>query len=138
MQQAGALRLLEGLPHPMNEQQLFARERKRTDIQDRHGHWFYAEALNAPPELLQSVRDIVANAASFARLTGTKFCGGFHPDYALEWQNQGADRITLLCFGCRESKLFGSGRSNHVDMTEDAAKRLQELLKGVRQFRPER
>ena len=129
-------RLLEGLPHPAFERQLFERERQRVDrVQNLHGSMFYAEPLDVAPALLQSVVDIVNDAASFLpREPGLVWmCGGFHADFAVECLD---DRQILLCFGCGEARLVTGLAHDLVDLAPDAEERLRTLLGGVRQFRP--
>ena len=59
-------RLLEGLPHPAFEPQLFEQERQVLNrVRNLYGSMFYAEPLDVAPALLQSVVDIVNDPASF-------------------------------------------------------------------------
>jgi hypothetical protein len=49
----------------------------------------------------------------------------------------GWDRYrALLCFGCREVKLFGPGLESRNDLNRAAYDELQEFLKGYRKNRP--
>jgi hypothetical protein len=67
---------------------------------------------------------------------GEKKCGGFHPDYAVEW-SVGRDRYrALICFGCEEVKLFGPALESRNDLDRTAYKRLEELLKPYQKNRP--
>ena len=132
-------RLLEGLPHPLFEPQLFEQERQLLSrVLSVHGSMLYKEPLDVAPVLLVSVADIVKDAASFVpREPGfIKMCGGFHADYAVELFEGGVLRQILLCFGCGEAKLISEMAHDHVDLASGVEERLQALLGGVRQFRP--
>ena len=131
--------LLEGLPHPAFEPQLFERERQLLNrLRNLYGSLFYAQPLDVAPELLQSVVDIVNDPASFVpREPGfLKACGGFHADFAVEWRQHAVLRQSLLCFGCGEARLITGLAHDHVDLASGAEERLRALLGGVRQFRP--
>lgn len=64
--------------------------------------------------------------------------GGFHPDHALAWKDGDAAYEVLVCFGCKEVKLYGRKTKLLVDIAEEAIPRLEALLKKHQQARPTR
>ena len=133
--EAGEPVLHEGLPHPMFEAGHFERERKRDDIHEWNGHWFYNEKLPIDKKTAVELTKLVTENGTFVAFSGEKKCGGFHPDFALEWTDEGNQFACFLCFGCREAMLFSPQSVLRCDMTKSSAERLKTLLT-VRKNRP--
>lgn len=111
---ADAIVVYEGLPHQHFERESFESEIATKDVIDLDEHPFYREPLEISPEDLDRIREFVTGPDAFFNFVGEKECGGFHPDYAVEWR-VGQERFRLLlCFGCGEAKIFGPNlRSRH-------------------------
>lgn len=60
---------------------------------------------------------------------GPKMCGGYHPDYCLEWQSTRGTYYALLCTGCHEVILIGDGAEVHCDLHDEPLQTLTAQLK---------
>jgi hypothetical protein len=136
VRQADKVVLYEGLPHQLYESDSLEDERRTKPVKELNGYPFYQEPLTPTTSVAQRLSEILGDSATYQPFTGEKKCGGFHPDYVVEW-HVGADRYRAsLCFGCREVKLFGPGLEERHDLDKAAHKNLQELLKGYQKNRP--
>jgi hypothetical protein len=128
--------LYEGLPHQMFESHLLKEERRNKAIQELNSNSFYQEPLPLPAEDAKQLSAVLGESATYKPFSGEKMCGGFHPDYAVEW-HVGRDRHrALICFGCREVKLFGPGLESRHDLDRGAYEKLRKILKDYRKNRP--
>jgi hypothetical protein len=134
---AQTLVLHEGLPHQMFERDLVEEERRTKAVQDFHGYAFYEATLDLSEEDANRLTQILSDPSTFKPFSGEKKCGGFHPDYAVEWQDGDRRYWALLCFGCHEVKLFGPGIESRNDLEANAYSKLQVLLKNHRKNRPD-
>lgn len=128
--------LLEGLPHPAFESELLEKEKASKPVQQLHGYPFYEEALALRPEDAKRLAQVLSEGGSLKPFEQEKKCGGFHPDYAVEWRTGADARRALICFGCDEVKLFGPGVESRHDLSAGASKELEEVLGGYRKNRP--
>lgn len=126
--------LHEGLPHPMFEGELFERERGSRPVEELHGYPFYREPLALTADEAREITGAMASPEQFLPFSGEKKCGGFHPDYAVEWRRGREVYMALVCFGCEEVKLFGPGLASRHDLR--AAERFGEVLGRHRKNRP--
>lgn len=129
-----AVVLHEGLPHPVFEAALLERERASGSVEELHGYAFYREPLALTGEEAREITEAMASPDQFLPFSGEKKCGGFHPDYAVEWRRGGEVYTALVCFGCEEVKLFGPGMASRHDMR--AAERFGEVLGRHHKNRP--
>jgi hypothetical protein len=128
--------LYEGLPHQLLEKRLLAEERRTSAVEELNGWPFYQEPLSLPARDAERLYGFLGDPATYLPFKGEKMCGGFHPDYAVEW-HVGASRYrALLCFGCGEVMLFGPGLESRHELDKAAGEALVELLKGYRKHRP--
>jgi hypothetical protein len=128
--------LWEGLPHQAFEKQLLEEELKAKEVVWYHGFPFYVEPLPLKEEDGQELTSIVTNRDTFQPWSGAKKCGGFHPDYGIEWQVANVPYRCLVCFGCREVKIFGPGSEAYCDMTTLGTAELEKVLKAYHKHRP--
>src|SRR5262245_8402602 len=136
---ADRVTLFEGLPHPTYEPEFFANERAKP-VREFAGFPFYPEPLDwrdRDPSRLNSL--LTAPGTLEPKNGKEKACGGFHPDYAVEWE-PGPDRWrALICLHCKEVWLFGPGADSpegyFVNHHRFLAK-LQPLLEGYHRSRP--
>lgn len=131
---AGEVVLHEGLPHPMWERELLQRERETKPVRELHGYPFYRETLPLREDEARKITETLAAPAMYAPFSGEKKCGGFHPDYAVEWRRGEDVHLALLCFGCEEVMLFGPGIESRHDLRN--AKAVQEVLASHHKNRP--
>jgi hypothetical protein len=127
--------LYEGLPHPQSESALYQRERKSKRNIKLYGHSFYARTLALSEEHADQLKQLFTEPTSFSPFAG-KFCGGFHPDYCVEYRDGKRVYRVLLCFGCHEVKFFGEKKFFHCDLRDKPYSTLKSLLESYRQSRP--
>jgi hypothetical protein len=128
--------LLEGLPHQTWERELLEQERKSKPVQELHGYPFYKEPLDLRPEDAKRLTQVLADPSHLKPVEGQKLCGGFHPDYTVEWHHGSDTFHALVCLGCDEVKLFGPEIDLYDDLSQSAAKELETLLGGYHKNRP--
>ena len=92
----------EGLPHQMFESELLKTEKKRKDITTIAGYPFYTPKVQVQGKAEEIVKSIITDPNKFIRFQGEKLCGGFHPDYAVEWSDGDKTYSILFCYGCGE------------------------------------
>lgn len=73
---------------------------------------------------------------NFANLQPLQACGGFHPDFCLEWQDGDATYQVLICFGCYEVKCYGPRTELWCDIQESAYDQFKKVLRKYRKSRP--
>ena len=128
--------LHEGLPNPKWEKELFEAERKAKRSRQIHGHFFYEGSLSITKADEQELKRIVKGSSVFAEWGGTKLCGGYHPDYAIEWMDGDESYFALICLGCHEAKLFGPSGRLYCDIPDATYEVLKALLLKYRVNRP--
>jgi hypothetical protein len=133
---ADSLVLYEGLPHQMFEAEALRREKEGKKTVTLHGHPFYAEALPVTAEDTENLRSLLSDVQSFDKWMGEAKCGGFHPDYLAEWRVGQATYRVLVCFGCKEAKVFGPERDLRCHIQRGAFDGLHKLLKKHHKNRP--
>jgi hypothetical protein len=129
------LTLSEGLPHPAKEAAAFAREEKRRDTLTLADFKFYKPELKPDPARDQRLRQIISDPASLAMWT-QKRCGGFHPDWSVNWRSGRKDIHALVCFGCKELMILSPEQQLRYNLTPAAFKKLQAELVPLRAKRP--
>ena len=104
IRQASHIRLYEGLPHQVIQASLLKQELQRKQTLQLHGFSFYRELLNLSKEdadrlieLLSDEKTIqphrgVERQSDGSLMVAGRACGGFHPDYCIEWV-AGGERI---------------------------------------------
>jgi hypothetical protein len=134
---AEKLTLFEGLPHPMYEAKQLDSEKKSKPTIELDGFHFYKEPLDLKGDDARMLGDLLGRSDTFEPFLGEKKCGGFHPDYAVEWTAGGTVYRYLVCFGCGEVKVHGSDGDSRFNIAIEARKRLETILKPYRENRPE-
>lgn len=118
--------IYEGLPRgPKGKAHLSAEQKKSLVLID--GEAFYPTAQTVTPELAEELSSTLF-AGVRERKEGVKLCGGFHADFFLRWADANGGTEAMVCFGCQEVKAFGSTGDLYGDLSNDAAKKLRELL----------
>jgi hypothetical protein len=130
--------LYEGLPHQSNEAKLLEKEKKEKKTVQLHGFPFYQETLELKADDRKSLQKVLGDSASFQQWGVEKKCGGFHPDYLVEWRVGDKEYRVLICFGCHEVKVFGPDKTLRCDMAGETKKALQDVLKTYQKNRPAR
>ena len=108
---ATTVTIYEGLPHQMFEHDLLAAESKRKDTEKIGAFRFYTPAIAAvAPEVLKR---ILSSSDTIQVFSGEKRCGGFHPDYTVQWTSEDGSRFfAQICFGCHEI-IYSDGKNEY-------------------------
>ena len=126
--------LHEGLPHQHFERELLATEIQTKPLAWLHKFPFYQLPLPFLGQDWQRLAEILGEPATYFPYRGAKFCGGFHPDYAVELLRGSEFWQALICFGCEEIKLYGPDCWSHHDLDVTG---IHFLLKSYRRRRPQ-
>lgn len=95
------------------------------------GYLFQPRAYACDEKATAKLREICSTKAAFKKWRGPKKCGGYHPDYCLQFKNGDTVTSVLLCYGCNEAKFFGSKANLYVDADAAALEAIQVILKQV-------
>lgn len=126
--------LLEGLPHQTYEWKEHEYEMANKPVEVINDFPFYRDKIALKVNEVQKLTDYFDSALSFSPSIGAKRCGGFHPDYCLQWINLGGNKVNcFLCFGCEELQLRQGDWYFHCDMRTLP---LKAILYEYRQNRP--
>lgn len=136
IREATGVTLFEGLPHQMFERESRASELKTKETIQLHGFPFYKRALPLSAEDAGALRSLLSNAETYEAFGGEKRCGGFHPDYSIAWEKGGQMFRVLVCFGCHEFKLFGTGHELRTDANDKVMKNVEAILRKYHAQRP--
>src|SRR4051812_48116871 len=128
IRQSGEVVLYEGLPSEFWEPQLLEREVNRKKTIRLRGYSFYDERVALRPADAEQFTALFSAKGSFKRYRGPKVCGGYHPDYCVEWKAGDAATRALICLECGEVKIFGPQAELHCDLSPDAGQRLAQWL----------
>jgi len=121
--------LFEGLPHPHLERALLEQERRTKQVREIGGFPFYVEPLWPLHDHEVLLRTTFSKAETLPPFSGEKMCGGFHPDFAVEWLGCDVPRHSLLCFGCCEVMSIAPGFALRTDLAQSEFFRLYEALR---------
>ena len=136
---AEEVRLHEGLPHQTFEAAQLEEERRTKKFHELHGHAFYDALPAVGSGDAVALTAVMADPKTYKAFSGEKKCGGFHPDFALEWNRAGGRRYeALVCFGCEEVTIHGPGIEGRYDLDRTSFTKLEELLRKHHQNRPPR
>ena len=133
---AERLTLYEGLPHQYYETASLEAEKKAKPTITMHGFPFYRETLELTMGDEQKLKAILGDGRLFEVHTADAKCGGFHPDYAVEWAAGGRTYQCLICFGCGEVAIHGSTHGSRYDIKRDTREQLKNILGPLRKNRP--
>jgi len=120
------LMVYEGLPHQFYEQRELEKEIKTKETVALHGYRFYSPPVEISDDEGRRLKALLEDDHSFKEWSGEKKCGGFHPDYAVQWRVGDSTHQYLICFGCGEAKVFGPNREARYDLA--AEQQLKEAL----------
>jgi hypothetical protein len=136
VRKAKTLVVFEGAPHQRWEAELLARELREKKTVRLHDFPFYAESLELKEADALEVWALCPTKQVFRGRSGMKLCGGFHPDWCLEWRDGDKAYRALLCFGCHEARLYGPKDEVECDLDEATLKQLRRILVPYRKNRP--
>jgi hypothetical protein len=125
---AGEVLLYEGLPSEFWEPELRARELRQKETVRLQGYPFYDEAQQMPATDAAALTVLLSARESFARYNSRKSCGGFQPEYCLEWTTGEAGTQALISLECGEVKLYGPRGELYCDLAAAAVQKLKQVL----------
>lgn len=129
--------LLEGLPHPRTERDVFDKEMKSAKHVLVAGHAFYANVIEPDAADVVTLQSVMTDASGIKPTLGVKFCGGFHPDWLVHFEADGNSVDCLCCFGCGEMSIESKSDSVTVDFNRLSSDILFPLFLQYRTNRPE-
>jgi hypothetical protein len=143
LRDAPALTLREGLPHQFFESDALKNELSQKRTVQLREFPFYEEALTLKPEDALALTAFLASGEALVpepplppNVTVHKMCGGFHPDYAIQWTVRGRRYDVLVCFGCGEARCYGPDRQINCDVSKAARAKLSSMLTPYGRNRP--
>ena len=130
------LYVYEGLPHPGRENPSFEKERKREDIWQIKGHWFYEPKVKASGEIRDRLMNLLFDESGFGSNVIPTDCGPFHPDYAIMWESNGSESYLMMCYTCSEAKLIMKGNDKPHDLNVNKLEAWKNVLANFASKRP--
>jgi len=125
------VRVYEGLPHQLFESESLEREIARDDVIQLGDFPFYSP----PSKSTAAIAKFLSDDSNFDLFRGEKRCGGFHPDYAVEWQYGENLVCAQICFGCHEVLIVKGEDFYRYDMSHRVEP--EKLFEGFRTKRPD-
>ena len=115
LEKAEKVTVYEGLPHQMSEKGLLEKELKDKKTVKHHGFPFYAGAISPKEEVAKELTALCGDEKTFRLYRGEKKCGGFHPDWLVEF---GEERKRCRCWSASAAARPGStGRRTRYGAT---------------------
>jgi hypothetical protein len=134
---ADGFTVYEGLPHQLYEAAALQKEKDSKPTVEFDGFPFYRDPLAVTARDRNQLENLLGAAGTYRPFAGEKKCGGFHPDYAVEWTSRGSVHRVLICFGCGEVKISSPTAAERYDIAQNAQDRLRAVLKPYRKNRPD-
>ncbi len=113
-----SIKLFKGLPNPLRRQEEWAKEKATKKTVAMGGFFFYDPPSPLHESISKKLIDTYVTGAAFTRWSGSKYCGGFHPDVCIEIVSADTIFQVQLCFTCAEMKTLHEGRTLVADMTK--------------------
>jgi hypothetical protein len=126
----------EGLPHQYWESDRLAIELKEKRTLKIREFPFYEEPITINQEDSRRMSLLCSELTTFGRYRGPKSCGGYHPDWCVQFQDGDDVYQVLICFGCHEARLYGPKNEVFSDVSDDALKELVAHLSPLQRNRP--
>src|SRR5688572_29675248 len=92
------LSVYEGLPHQGFEGELLRKELKEKQTVKLHDYPIYLELPNVSESHVSNLRAILGDYSSYSPFSGEKKCGGFRPDFAVQFTSKNDQLAALICF----------------------------------------
>jgi hypothetical protein len=127
IQAATSVTIYEGLPHQRHKRMLFDELATKKTV-TLHSFPFYDVAITPTEADAAKLIAICGQQKTFGIYRGAKLCGGFHPDWCVEFKKDSDVYQMLVCFGCREVRLYGPRNQVFSDLDKGTMKSLRELL----------
>ncbi|MFT3878950.1 MAG: hypothetical protein QM703_04730 [Gemmatales bacterium] len=112
-----------GLPHQLFEKHDLEEELRTKQVIEFYGYPFYQEPIVLTSSVINRLSEVFGDQKTYLPWSGPKLCGGFHPDYVVEWRVGWNCYRALICFGCDEVQL-GRWIWSRYDLAKDGDKAL--------------
>ena len=113
--------IYEGLPHPLREYAAFKKEKKRKDIKEISGHWFYSSKTKISGQSRKRLMSLL-DKSGFKDKTPFEpetDCGPFHPDLAVMWEADDEENYLMICFTCNEAAFIIKEKTKKIFSQRD-------------------
>jgi hypothetical protein len=133
---AKSFTLYEGLPHQFSEAALLRSELATKETFRIWDFDFYSAPVPISPSDQQVIIQLASSSGTYVNYGGPKLCVGFHPDFALTW-NDGTKRTSLLlCLGCSEMVFLDGERKFLVTIRREFWEQFRDILNRYHPNRP--
>jgi len=122
---AESLTIYEGLPRADGVGLKKIKDQNKTIEIDGWG--FYAEPLTANGSMVEKLRSSLIDYKTFEPYSGGKFCGGFHPDFCVEWKTGSKTFYMQICLGCFEAAFIQPTGKTMFDFNDAAWKSFAQI-----------
>ena len=122
---ADSLTIYEGLPRADDAGLKKIKDQNKTIEID--GWSFYAEPLTANGSMVEKLRSSLIDYKTFEPYSGGKFCGGFHPDFCVQWNAGGKTYFMQICLGCFEAAYIQPTGKTMFDFNDAAWKSFAQI-----------
>ena len=129
------LEIYRGVPRALVndfEESLGNRRSDNKELMSRYASVFYARGEPASIKDSKKLLALVKTPQSFKEFSGFKFCGWFHPNYALVWIKGKRVVEIHVCLTCHEIKIFHSRLEIYCEMDDDAYQQFLQLGKDLK------
>ena len=131
--------LYEGLPHQTWEGDVLGTELAAKQTVQLYDFPFYAEKIGVDHDDVDDLAELLLDPGTLdLREDGVlimKMCGGFHPDWCIEWRDGDLVCRFLVCLGCAEIKAYSGKMTIHGDC-DSSVKRFKAILNPYQKNRP--
>ena len=125
---ASSVYVYEGTPRDFD---IKKRDLKRPTV-TIDGFEFYADARKLDSAKVEAINTLIRDRTVFLDYRGMKLCGGFHPNYCIEWRFEAEHQTwhsrAFACLGCHEWRLLDHASALHADMAGLAVSKLISIL----------
>jgi hypothetical protein len=125
---ASSFVLYEGLPSDFSFTEEHKSEKASKRTVEFQKNLFYEKPITVRPPDIERLKEIFADRSTFVRYGGPKACGGFHADFALEWNTPSGLLRTLICFTCHEMASEKNGEKVLCDLSNQGYANLRKVL----------
>lgn len=135
---ANSVILYEGMNRQLSESESIDRGILYKKPMILHGFAFYETPISVVDADAATLFALCGTAQTFSRYTGPKFCGGFHPDWCVEFIAGQDVYQVLVCFGCREARLYGPTNEVFSDLKKETFNAFLDVLEPLHKELPMR
>jgi hypothetical protein len=121
------IRFFRGVPREKKEQPA----RVDQPQVEKQGYAFFSEPMNINSSAIESLRKKLVDYRQFEPYAGPKFCGGFHPDLCIEWDNDEGLQQVFICLTCREALAVLGETRFKIELKYDLVKEILKLIKST-------